>query len=98
MAEAEALEEATLGAVNDAFSPNKTRPEAGRIRPAKARASLVGSGRVRRHPHRSDRSVPLSGVSHGPRASWVRVPEVINTINPGVSPFYDPVVGRVSAA
>lgn len=37
-------------------------------------ASLVGSVRVRRHPHRHARSAPLCGVSHGPRAYRVRVP------------------------
>ena len=37
-------------------------------------ADLVGSERVRRHPHRHARSGPLSGVSRGPRACWVRVP------------------------
>ena len=31
-------------------------------------ASLVGSGRVRRHPHRRARSAPQCGVSRGPRA------------------------------
>src|SRR5690606_32105875 len=37
-------------------------------------ASLVGSVRVRRHPHRHARSAPQCGVSHGPRAYRVRVP------------------------
>lgn len=37
-------------------------------------ADLVGSERVRRHPHRHARSGPLSGVSRGPRACRVRVP------------------------
>lgn len=37
-------------------------------------ADLVGSERVRRHPHRRARSGPPSGVSRGPRACWVRVP------------------------
>ena len=37
-------------------------------------ADLVGSERVRRHPHRRARSGPLSGVSCGPRACRVRVP------------------------
>lgn len=35
---------------------------------AKTRASLAGSERVRRHPHRRTRSGPPSGVSRGPRA------------------------------
>ena len=35
---------------------------------------LVGSERVRRHPHRRDRSAPQCGVSRGPRAYRVRVP------------------------
>ena len=39
-------------------------------------ASLVGSERVRRHPHRRARSGPQSGVSRGPRAYRVRVPIV----------------------
>ena len=43
-------------------------------RPAKTQASLVGSERVRRHPHRRARSGPQSGVSCGPRAYRVRVP------------------------
>ena len=43
-------------------------------RPAKTRADLVGSVRVRRHPHRRARSGPQSGVSRGPRAYRVRVP------------------------
>jgi len=37
-------------------------------------ASLVGSVRVRRHPHRHARSASQCGVSHGPRAYRVRVP------------------------
>ena len=37
-------------------------------------AGLVGSGRVRRHPHRRARSAPQCGVSRGPRACRVRVP------------------------
>ena len=37
-------------------------------------ADLVGSERVRRHPHRRTRSCPLSGVSCGPHACRVRVP------------------------
>ena len=35
---------------------------------------LVGSERVRRHPHRRARSAPQCGVSRGPRAYRVRVP------------------------
>lgn len=37
-------------------------------------ADLVGSERVRRHPHRRARSAPPCGVSRGPRAYRVRVP------------------------
>lgn len=37
-------------------------------------ADLVGSERVRRHPHRRARSAPQCGVSCGPRACRVRVP------------------------
>ena len=37
-------------------------------------AGLVGSERVRRHPHRRARSAPQCGVSRGPRACRVRVP------------------------
>ena len=37
-------------------------------------ADLVGSERVRRHPHRRARSAPQCGVSCGPRAYRVRVP------------------------
>ena len=37
-------------------------------------AGLVGSERVRRHPHRRARSAPRCGVSRGPRAYRVRVP------------------------
>ena len=37
-------------------------------------AGLVGSERVRRHPHRRARSAPPCGVSRGPRAYRVRVP------------------------
>ena len=39
-------------------------------------AGLVGSERVRRHPHRRARSAPQCGVSRGPRAYRVRVPIV----------------------
>jgi hypothetical protein len=37
-------------------------------------SDLVGSARVRRHPHHRARSDPRSGVSCGPRAYRVRVP------------------------
>ena len=37
-------------------------------------SDLVGSARVRRHPHHRARSDPPSGVSCGPRAYRVRVP------------------------
>ena len=37
-------------------------------------ADLVGSERVRRHPHRRARSAPSCGVSRGPRAYQVQVP------------------------
>ena len=52
----------------------QTRLQTTATRPAKIRAGLVGSERVRRHPHRRARSGPQSGVSRGPRAYWVRVP------------------------
>lgn len=51
-------------------------------RPAKTRASLVGSERVRRHPHCRTRSGPPSGVSCGPRACRVRVPIVSERPSP----------------
>lgn len=35
---------------------------------------LVGTVRVRRHPHHRARSAPSCGVSRGPRAYRVRVP------------------------
>jgi hypothetical protein len=74
MAEEAALEEMTFGTLINTATYKKTLPEANRIRPAKALASLVGSGRGRRHSHRRARSAPACGFSSGPRASWVRVP------------------------
>lgn len=57
-------------------TPVQTMTAHAATRPAKTRASLVGSERVRRHPHRRARSGPPSGVSCGPRAYRVRVPVV----------------------
>lgn len=59
---------ATSRIVSSVTSGKKTRPETGRIRPAKARTGLVGSERGRRHSHRRARSAPRCGVSRAPRA------------------------------
>ena len=56
-------------------------------------AGLVGSGRVRRHPHRRARSAPQCGVSRGPRACRVRVP-----IPADPSPAPPPRIGRLFGA
>jgi transposase len=39
----------------------------------KSQSGLAGSGRVRRRSRHRARSAPQCGVSHSPRASWVRV-------------------------
>ena len=68
------VRDAVLGAIGRVFP----RDEGGRGSTALAAgpmlAGLVGSERVRRHPHRRARSAPQCGVSRGPRACRVRVP------------------------
>ena len=69
---------------------------AGRIPTSRAAGSmtagLVGSERVRRHPHRRARSAPQCGVSRGPRAYRVRVPIGLRSGSPPLRPrpFPDP--------
>lgn len=59
--------------------------------------TLVGSERVRRHPHRRARSGPQSGVSRGPRAYRVRVPILRKFQNPLFFRLVWPFRGRLRA-